>query len=50
MVSVEERLLIIKELGRLLIDLNNCNDSQVRTNIYLDILLLREALRMTAIY
>ncbi|CAM3877593.1 hypothetical protein METH109765_09820 [Mesobacillus thioparans] len=49
MVSVEERLLIIKELGRLLIDLNNCSDNQVRNNIYLDILLLRNALVLTAI-
>lgn len=50
MVSVEERLLIIRELGRLLIDFNNCSEIQVRNNIYLDILLLRTVLGMTAIY
>ncbi len=44
MVSEFERLLFIKELGRLLIELNNCNDNQVRNNTSKDILLLRKAL------
>ncbi|WP_180954149.1 hypothetical protein [Bacillus sp. M6-12] len=41
--------LINRELGRLLIDLTNCNDIQVRDCIYQDILLLRQALVLTAI-
>jgi hypothetical protein len=44
MVSEFERLLFIKELERLLIELNNCSDIQVRNNICQDILLLRKAL------
>jgi hypothetical protein len=44
MVSEVERLLFIKELGRLLIELNNCSENQVRSNIRKDILLLRKAL------
>jgi hypothetical protein len=44
MVSEFECLLFIKELGRLLIELNNCSDNQVRSSIQQDIFLLRKAL------
>lgn len=44
MVSEFECLLFIKELGRLLIELNNCSDNQVRNSIQQDIFLLRKAL------
>ncbi|WP_169816050.1 hypothetical protein [Peribacillus kribbensis] len=39
-----ERLVITKELERLLIDYNYFSDNQVRNSIYEDILLLRKAL------
>ncbi|MED1203726.1 hypothetical protein [Heyndrickxia acidicola] len=44
MVSEFECLLFIKELGRLLIELNNCSDNQVRSSIQQDIFLLGKAL------
>lgn len=48
MVSDSEFLLFLRELDRLLIDLNNCCDPQVFTHIYQDIQLLRNALALTA--
>ncbi|WP_419881523.1 hypothetical protein ACN6MY_18700 [Peribacillus sp. B-H-3] len=42
-------LLFIKELGRLLIEFNNCGDDQVKDIIHQDIFLLRDALHLTAI-
>jgi hypothetical protein len=44
MVSEYDRLLFSRELGRLLIELNKCSDTQVQSNIYQDILLLCNAL------
>ncbi len=49
MLSKAERLQIIRELGRLQTDYNNCSDDQVRKNIHQDILLLLNALSITAI-
>ncbi|RBP92947.1 hypothetical protein DFO70_10676 [Cytobacillus firmus] len=48
MLSKEENLLFIRELGRLQADLYNCSDDQVRNSIHQDILLLLKALSMTA--
>ncbi|WP_170846095.1 hypothetical protein [Bacillus sp. MUM 13] len=44
-----DMFLFIKELGRLLIELNNCGDYQVKKVIQQDIVLLRDALLLTAI-
>lgn len=48
MLSKDEYLLIIRELGRLQKDFKYCSDNQVRNAIHQDILLLRKALSMTA--
>jgi len=48
MVSNSEYLLFLRELDRLLIDLNNCYDQDVFNHIYQDIQLLRNALALTA--
>jgi hypothetical protein len=49
MISKAERLLFLKELGRLNAELQKCNDDQVRDGIHQDIHLLLEALSLTAI-
>lgn len=48
MISKAERLLFVRELGRLLNDLKKCNDDQVSECIYQDILLLLNTLSTTA--
>ncbi|WP_251683049.1 hypothetical protein [Metabacillus halosaccharovorans] len=48
MVSESDFLLFLRELDRLIIELNNCSDTQVSYSIYQDIQLLRDALVLTA--
>ncbi|MEC2074176.1 hypothetical protein [Alkalihalophilus marmarensis] len=48
MLSKAERLLFIRELGRLQKELKKCSDNQLRNAIHQDILLLRKVLSMTA--
>ncbi|MED1203484.1 hypothetical protein [Heyndrickxia acidicola] len=49
MMSEWEYLLIARELGRLLLEYEFCSDTLVKNNIHQDILLLVDALTLTAI-
>lgn len=46
MVGVEEYLLFIKELGRLFADYANCRDEKLKMEIYKDIQLIGEAIKI----
>ena len=48
MLSKAERLLFIREVGRLQKEFKTCSDNQLRNAIHQDIFLLRKALSMTA--
>jgi len=46
MVAVEEHLIFIKELGRLFDEYSQCEDEKLKNEIYKDIQLIGEAIRI----
>ncbi|WP_423406901.1 hypothetical protein AABM38_13480 [Heyndrickxia sp. MSNUG] len=46
MVAIEEHLIFIKELGRLFDDYSQCEDEKLKIEIYKDIQLIGEAIRI----
>ncbi|WLR57056.1 hypothetical protein LC048_09390 [Mesobacillus subterraneus] len=47
MIAVEEHLLFIKELGRLFDEYTQCEDKELKIEIYKDIQLLGEAIKIS---